>query len=261
MEKVLSELIDWIKNRITSPLLSTFMISWVLVNRKFVYTMLFVDEGFIFQKYGLLKNEYLSHMFYNHELVTKLIWYIHSDIWVNLWATIIKFLMPLLSEIWIDWLSMAIRFLMPLIIVLLIYGVINPFDKCVYERDQKHLWRKKSIQEIEERKFLDIAITNANHRYNLRASKERERLEEAYKALTKKYEEKFTTNFKSVIDYIEDNADKGKIWEQILTDTMMSFFIQQGIIKRWDITNQGGISLTEYWRELLEHRSYFINIT
>lgn len=259
MEKVLSELIDWIKNRITSPLLSTFMISWLLVNRNFIYTMLFVDENFIFQRDGLLKNEYLSHMFYNHELVTKLIWYIHSDIWINLWATIIKSLMPLLSEIWIGWLSMAIRFLVPLIIVLLIYGVINPFDKCVYERDQKHLYKKKSIQEIEEGKYLDIAILTSKKKSELSILQEREELKKEYKELVKEYEsnfkeDNFTFILQTLESFINENVEVpiGRITKEII-----DFFEEKWIISKWGINHPRKISLTEKGKKMLQNISYF----
>lgn len=64
-----NEITDSIKNalkaRLSSPLYGTFIISWIIFHWKFIYTLLFVSEEKIWQATSLLKNDYLSKVFFN----------------------------------------------------------------------------------------------------------------------------------------------------------------------------------------------------
>ncbi len=50
---------DTLKERISSPFYGYFLISWIIFNWKFIYIAFFVSEEKIFQKTGLLREEYL----------------------------------------------------------------------------------------------------------------------------------------------------------------------------------------------------------
>lgn len=48
-----------LKERMTSPFYGYFLISWLIVNWDFIYSALTIDQNLLFQKEGLLRNEYL----------------------------------------------------------------------------------------------------------------------------------------------------------------------------------------------------------
>jgi len=48
-----------LEDRVVSPFYGYFIISWLLVNWDYIYIALFVNTEFIYQKTGLLRNEYL----------------------------------------------------------------------------------------------------------------------------------------------------------------------------------------------------------
>jgi hypothetical protein len=53
------------KDRVTHPLYKTYAVSWFIVNWKVIYSLFFVSEDYIFEKYGLLRNEYFFDLFFS----------------------------------------------------------------------------------------------------------------------------------------------------------------------------------------------------
>lgn len=93
-----NELIDSTKlaleDRIASPFYGYFLISWILINWKLIYVAFFIDQGILFEKTGLLRNQYLDslalpniwiHFFIEPFLITILLF------WVFPYATRIFF--------------------------------------------------------------------------------------------------------------------------------------------------------------------------
>ncbi|QQR76340.1 hypothetical protein IPJ63_02435 [Candidatus Nomurabacteria bacterium] len=52
-----------IKERITSPFYGYFIVSWLMVNWKIIYIAFFINQEEIYNKYNVLRNEYLSTIF------------------------------------------------------------------------------------------------------------------------------------------------------------------------------------------------------
>jgi hypothetical protein len=51
-----------LKDRVTSPFYGYFLISWILVNWKFIYIAFFIDQEILIKTTGLLRNEYLNNL-------------------------------------------------------------------------------------------------------------------------------------------------------------------------------------------------------
>ena len=62
-----NEIVDSFKSdlreRMTSPVYGIFIISWLALHWKFIFTMFFVSEDKILEKTFLLKHEYLEQNF------------------------------------------------------------------------------------------------------------------------------------------------------------------------------------------------------
>lgn len=136
----MNDLIQLLKDRLTSPFFSTYLFSRIAINRNFVYTMLFVDENLIFQRENLLKNEYLTKLFYNHEFITKYL--------------------SITSNICVKILSISLRLFLPLILVLIIYYIINKIEIFIYEKEKEHNKEKLKIKYTKENEIFDIKILN-----------------------------------------------------------------------------------------------------
>lgn len=49
-----------LSERIASPFYGYFLISWLIINWKIIYVAFFLDQQYLFEKTGLLRNEYLQ---------------------------------------------------------------------------------------------------------------------------------------------------------------------------------------------------------
>ena len=136
----MTDLIQLLKDRLTSPFFSTYLFSRLVINRTFIYAILFLDQNLLFQREKLLKTEYLTNLFYNHEFITKYL--------------LIKL------NIWIKLLSITYRFMIPLIVVFLIYYIINKIEIFVYELDQNQKALKRLIKYDKEWQLLDKKTIN-----------------------------------------------------------------------------------------------------
>ena len=54
-----------LKQRLTTPIYGTFLISWFVFHWEFIFTIFFVSEEKIWQATGLLKNDYLNKTFFD----------------------------------------------------------------------------------------------------------------------------------------------------------------------------------------------------
>ncbi len=88
-----------VNDRVFSPFYFYFLISWSLINWKFVYTLLFVDEQTLIEKTGLLKLDYLLQ-FYGWGWYSDLLWSIgHLVVFPLISAFVFVWWMTILSEI------------------------------------------------------------------------------------------------------------------------------------------------------------------
>lgn len=62
--KVFEKAGEIIQDRLFSPMYFYFLISWIVTNWKFVYTLLFVDEETILKTQRILKMEYMAQMYH-----------------------------------------------------------------------------------------------------------------------------------------------------------------------------------------------------
>lgn len=58
---------DALKKKLSSYIYGTFIIYWLVFHWKFVYTIFFISEDIVLKTQGLLKNEYLSIMFFDYK--------------------------------------------------------------------------------------------------------------------------------------------------------------------------------------------------
>lgn len=63
MGEITSTIAEVIRNRATSTTLVTYSFFWLGWHWQGVYTTLFTSENKIYEKFGLLKNEYINHYF------------------------------------------------------------------------------------------------------------------------------------------------------------------------------------------------------
>ena len=63
--EIIKSLKESLEDRTTSPIYGVFIISWMVVHWKFLYTALFVSEDKIWQTEMLLKSDYLSLTFFD----------------------------------------------------------------------------------------------------------------------------------------------------------------------------------------------------
>ena len=63
-----------LEDRVTSPFYGYFIISWLLVNWNYIYAALFVNAQYVFEKTGLLRNEYLFQEVLPAHLVSTTYW-------------------------------------------------------------------------------------------------------------------------------------------------------------------------------------------
>lgn len=93
----LKSIFDSFENRLTNPLYGTFVVTWILTNWRLVYSVLFLDQAIVFQKSGLLKNEYIWNYFF-----------IQVSGW---WQVLDYFIIPVVLTILIIWIFPKYLFL------------------------------------------------------------------------------------------------------------------------------------------------------
>lgn len=80
---------DGVQSRVVTPIYGTFAILWLIFHWNFVYSMFFVGEQYIYDKTGMLRNEYLFHILFNFQN-----WYFYVS-WIApfilTWLVIWKF--------------------------------------------------------------------------------------------------------------------------------------------------------------------------
>lgn len=73
ISNALDRVVDITHERLFSPMYFYFFTAWIVINWPFVYTLLFIDNDFLWQNQGQMKVEYLAHM-YSNELIWPLYW-------------------------------------------------------------------------------------------------------------------------------------------------------------------------------------------
>ncbi len=88
----MSELADSIgeavRKRVVSATLATYLFFWCVFHWEAIYTTLFTSQDIIYQKFGMLKNEYIDHYFFS---------------WDG-WITIFKYIIPAILTFIFIWL-------------------------------------------------------------------------------------------------------------------------------------------------------------
>lgn len=87
MGEVGDSIINALKKRTTSVAFGTYIFFWISSHWQGVYTALFVSEDKIYDKFDLLKNEYLTRYFFN----------------LDSWTDILGYLMPLVLTLLFIW--------------------------------------------------------------------------------------------------------------------------------------------------------------
>lgn len=64
MGEFLSSILKRIQNRASTTLFAVYLSFWAALHAEGIITLLFTDQDYIFQKYGILKNEYLFKYFF-----------------------------------------------------------------------------------------------------------------------------------------------------------------------------------------------------
>lgn len=77
-----------LENRMHTPLYGTFILSWVFFHWQLIYTAFFVDQGFIYSKHHMLRNEYLRVEFFNYRAWLFWVWWVAPFIltWLIIWV-------------------------------------------------------------------------------------------------------------------------------------------------------------------------------
>lgn len=119
--ELIQSLINRIRDRATSPLYGTFIISWLVIHWDFIYTAFFVSEDKIWNATHQLKNDYLITTYFDV-----------SEPWFY-----VRFAMPLLLTVLIIW-------VFPKIIT------IPAFAKEEKDRAQKRRIRSQIKREAEQ---------------------------------------------------------------------------------------------------------------
>lgn len=65
MDEITNSISKTIKNRLFNPLYGTFFVSWLVFHWNFIFSVFFLSEDKIWEKNGLLKNDYLSQKYFN----------------------------------------------------------------------------------------------------------------------------------------------------------------------------------------------------
>lgn len=63
---MMKELFEYLNKKASSTLIIVFIVFWIVCHSQGFATMLFTDQDLIFQKYGMLKNEYLNQYFFGN---------------------------------------------------------------------------------------------------------------------------------------------------------------------------------------------------
>ena len=63
---MVKEILEYLNRKASSTLIFVFVIFWIICHSQGFATMFFTDQNLIFQKYGLLKNEYLQRYFFGN---------------------------------------------------------------------------------------------------------------------------------------------------------------------------------------------------
>ncbi|MBQ6461187.1 hypothetical protein IJJ36_02000 [Candidatus Saccharibacteria bacterium] len=63
---MVKELFEYLNKKASSTLIFVFIVFWIICHSQGFATMFFTDQNLIYQKYGMLKNEYLNQYFFGN---------------------------------------------------------------------------------------------------------------------------------------------------------------------------------------------------
>jgi len=63
---MMKELFEYLNKKASSTLIFVFVVFWIICHSQGFTTMFFTDQNLIFEKYGMLKNEYLNQYFFGN---------------------------------------------------------------------------------------------------------------------------------------------------------------------------------------------------
>lgn len=240
MDKLITEIFTALKEKISSPFLRYFSVSWILWNYKFVYFIFFQDQKIFFDVYKITKFDYLMNNNYFYE---------------TFYCNVVIFLIfPILSALFFIYLFPKLN----------IY-FLKEYDKTTQKEDEiKYLYRKfikeKDIElkklEVEEKK--EEAKVVEEEVKKTKATKEKIDLEiNQFDEWNKEYEDfknkpayKIFDKIIEIINFDEwdfrDYSSDINFWDKYkISKNIISFLISNNVIIK---INNSYHKFTEKWK-------------
>lgn len=65
MSELTDSIGEAIRKRVVSATLAIYLFFWCIFHWEALYTTFFTSQDIIYEKFGMLKNEYINHYFFN----------------------------------------------------------------------------------------------------------------------------------------------------------------------------------------------------
>lgn len=204
MEKIFSELITWFKEKTLNPFFRYFAFSWIIINYKFIYFLLFVDEEIFFRSKWILKIDLLLEKdFY----------------WCELYSILYFWILPLFS-------GLLLLYFFPWFDARFYSKYLSNLEK---KKEEKHNYNKKAKER--ELEILSLKLREKK----LEWEKYKEELDQE-KLFQKEYDEFKTSvnfsSFKDVINIINHGWDLNDI-----SNNFTSYLFDSSIVEdiNWNL--------------------------
>ena len=214
MEKIVTEIYRWIKEKTSSPFLRYFTFSWIITNYSFLYFIFFQDEIIFFKINNISKTQYLlDNYFY---------WNIYCNI-------SLFFILPILSGLFFLYLYPEINryFLKE-------YMENNDLDekeKQNYKINEIEREIERNKKRIEEKK-IELEVKETEKEIKNIWNNYKEYIDEYYKI----YDNKIFNEFEKIIEYsnlkkvIAKNEGFWEEWVYEINSDTLNKYISLGII-------------------------------
>ena len=176
---MMRELFEYLNRKASSTLIFVFIVFWIICHSQGFTAMFFTDQDLIFQKYGILKNEYLNQYFFGN--------YHDCDFWIR---TLLPFFLTWFY-IWV----------MPKLII------NRAYKKQVNDKVDREIIKEKAqqrlIKEQKETTREEIAVTKEE----VKLAEENKKLENKTpeRAWDKEYEESAkASSYSDILSQLQD---------------------------------------------------------
>ena len=166
---MMKELFEYLNKKSYSTLIFVFIVFWIICHSQGFATMFFTDQDLIFQKYGMLKNEYLNQFFFGN--------FCDYDFWI-------RALLPFFLTAFYIW-------AMPWLII------NRAYKKQVNDRVDREIIKEEAQQKLIKKQKATTKEESALKKEQVKLAEENKKLEnktpeviwdEEYKEFTKKYD-------------------------------------------------------------------------